>query len=116
MAKKNQRQCNRIVSDRLMEEEYLLFRPSYDVPNYGIQASKDNKKLNYSVRQLEYDNACKHSPLPNLIYKFEVFDHEKEQQKSNPSIHFKVVRTGCAAGTLPPPLEVRESPSGGACR
>jgi len=69
MAKYNQRQCERIISDRLME-----------------------------------------------ICKIEAFNNEEEKQKGKQLLHFIVDRPARATGTPPPPLEVRESSSGGPCR
>ncbi len=115
MAKYNQRQCKRILSDRLMEKRYMIFRSSNYVPKYIIQAIKDNKKLNYLVRHFEYDNAYKNSPLTYQIYKIKAFNNEEEKQKGK-HLHFIVDRPCRAAGTLPPPLEVREFSSGWPCR
>lgn len=116
MAKYNQRQCDRIKADRLMEKGSLISRSSNDVSEYSIQTIRENKKLNYLVRHLEYDNAYKNSPLPYQIYKIEAFNNEEEKQKGKQLLHFIVDRPGRAAGTPPPPLEVRESSSGGPCR
>lgn len=116
MAKYNQCQCGRIISDRFMEKGYLISRSSNDVPKYSIQAIKDNKKLNFLVRHLEYDNAYKNSPLPYQIYKIDAFNNEEEKQKGKQLLHSIVDRPGRASGTPPPPFEVRESSSGGPCR
>lgn len=117
MAKYNQRQCERIIFDRLMEEGYLISRYSNDVPKYSIhQAFNDNKKLSFLVRHLEYDNAYKNSPLPYPVYKIEAFNIEEEQLKGQQLLLFIVGRPGRTAGTPPSPLEVRESLSGGPCR
>jgi hypothetical protein len=76
MAIYDQRQCNRIISDRLMEKGYLIFRSSNYVPKYIIQA--------ILVRHLEYDNAYKNSPLTYQIYKIEEFNNEEEKKREAP--------------------------------
>lgn len=116
MAKYNHRQCERIISARLMEKGYLISRTSNDAPKYSIQAIKDNKKLNFLVRHLEYDNPYKNLPLPYQIYKIEAFNNEEEKQKEKQLLHSIVDRPSSASGTPPPPFEVRVSSSGGPCQ
>jgi hypothetical protein len=64
---------------------------------------KDNRKLNFLLRHLEYHNTYK-----------KTFNNEEEKGKK--LLHFKVDRPGRVAGNPHPPLRVRVSSSGGRCQ
>ncbi|OMF05047.1 hypothetical protein BK127_32860 [Paenibacillus sp. FSL H7-0331] len=64
---------------------------------------KDNRKLNFLLRHLEYHNTYK-----------KTFNNEEEKGKK--LLHFIVDCPGRVAGNPLPPLRVRVSSSGGRCR
>ncbi|MEO3946163.1 hypothetical protein [Gorillibacterium sp. CAU 1737] len=90
MIRYDQKKCEQLISQMLIEQGFLITRTSSDLPKYSIQAIKGDKKVYILVRHLEFDNAYNESILPYQVYKIQAFNDDEEKNKGRHSLHFVV--------------------------
>lgn len=88
----------------LTADNHIVVKYRYEVLGVKLRMAKDkdNRKLSFLLRHLEYHNTYK-----------KTFNNEEEKRKK--LLHFIVDRPGRVEGISPPPLIVRVSYSGGRC-